>query len=51
MVVALQLTGILPEYFGCALESLTDFANPVITGSIADPATWDPVRRAWNRAD
>jgi Nucleotidyl transferase AbiEii toxin, Type IV TA system len=47
----LQLTETLPEHFGRALESLTDFANPVITGSIADPATWDPVRRTWNRAD
>jgi predicted nucleotidyltransferase component of viral defense system len=47
----LQLTETLPEHFGRALESLTDFANPVITGSIADPAAWDPVRRTWNRAD
>ncbi len=47
----LQLTETLPERFDHALESLKDFANPVITGSIADPATWDPVRRAWNRAD
>ena len=46
----LQLTETLPEHFGRALESLTDFANPVITGSIADPATWDPVRRTWNHA-
>jgi Nucleotidyl transferase AbiEii toxin, Type IV TA system len=47
----LQLTETLPEHFGQALQSLKDFANPVITGSTADPATWDPVRRAWNRAD
>jgi Nucleotidyl transferase AbiEii toxin, Type IV TA system len=47
----LQLTGTLPEHFGHALQSLKDFANPVITGSIADPTTWDPVRRTWNRAD
>jgi hypothetical protein len=39
------------EHFGHALESLKDFANPVITDSIADQATWDPVRRTWNRAD
>ena len=32
------------------MESLEDFANPVITGSIADQAAWDPVRRTWNRA-
>ena len=32
-------------------ESLTDFADPVISGSAADQATWDPGRRTWNRAD
>lgn len=47
----LQLTKTLPEQFGQALESLKDFANPVIKGSAADQATWDPVRRRWNRAD
>jgi hypothetical protein len=30
----LQLTQTLPEHFGRALESLTDFANPVITGGV-----------------
>jgi Nucleotidyl transferase AbiEii toxin, Type IV TA system len=44
----LQLTETLPEHFDQTLESLKDFANPVITGSIADPATWDPVQRTWN---
>ena len=47
----LQLTQTLPERFDDTLESMKDFANPVITGSIADPATWDPVRRTWNRTD
>jgi hypothetical protein len=47
----LQLTKTLPEQFGQALESLKDFANPVISGSTADQATWDPGRRTWNRAD
>jgi hypothetical protein len=47
----LQLTEALPERFDHTLESLKDFANPIITGSITDLATWDPVRRAWNRAD
>jgi predicted nucleotidyltransferase component of viral defense system len=47
----LQLTEILPEQFNDTLESLKDFANPIITGSIADPATWDPVRRTWSRTD
>jgi hypothetical protein len=46
----LQLTETLPEHFGHALQSLKDFANPVITGSITDPMTWDPVRRTWNSA-
>ncbi|MGP7997354.1 MAG: hypothetical protein ACLPKI_08545 [Streptosporangiaceae bacterium] len=47
----LQLTKTLPEQFGQAPESLKDFANPVISGSTADQATWDPGRRTWNRAD
>jgi predicted nucleotidyltransferase component of viral defense system len=47
----LQLTQTLPEHFGQTLESLKDFANPVVTGSIADKATWDPVRRTWNPED
>jgi hypothetical protein len=45
----LQLTETLPEQFGHTLESLKAFANPIITGSVTDLATWDPVRRAWNR--
>jgi hypothetical protein len=38
----LQLTETVPEHFGRTLESLKGFANPIITGSITDPATWDP---------
>lgn len=45
----LQLTETLPEQFGHTLESLRAFANPIVTGSVTDPTTWDPVRRAWNR--
>ncbi len=45
----LQLTETLPEGFDHALESLKAFANPIITGAAADLATWDPIRRAWNR--
>jgi hypothetical protein len=45
----LQLTETLPEHFGHALESLKDFANPIITGSITDAASWDPAHRAWIR--
>jgi hypothetical protein len=47
----LQLTESLPEPFDRTLESLKDFANPVISGFIADQATWDPGQRTWNRAD
>ena len=44
----LQLTETLPEHFDHALEALKNFADPIITGSITDPATWDPVQRTWN---
>jgi hypothetical protein len=47
----LQLTETLPEHFEQTLESLKDFAKPIIAGSIADSATWDPVRHTWNPAD
>jgi Nucleotidyl transferase AbiEii toxin, Type IV TA system len=47
----LQLTETLPEHFDHALESLKAFADPIITGSITDSATWDPVRRIWDRTD
>jgi Nucleotidyl transferase AbiEii toxin, Type IV TA system len=46
----LQLTETFPEDFDRTLESLRAFANPVITGSVNDLATWDPGQRAWNRA-
>jgi hypothetical protein len=46
----LQLTETLPEQFGHALDSLKDFAGPIIIGSVTDAATWDPDERAWNRA-
>jgi predicted nucleotidyltransferase component of viral defense system len=45
----LQLTETLPEQFNDTLKSLRDFANPIITDSIADPSTWDPGRRTWSR--
>jgi putative transposase len=43
----------LRQYYWRArrLWSGSYFANPIITGSITDPATWDPVQRTWNRAD
>jgi hypothetical protein len=46
----LQLTEILSADFDRTLESLRTFANPVITGSVNDPATWAPGQRAWDRA-
>jgi hypothetical protein len=46
----LQLTDTLPEQFGHALESLKQFADPIIR-SIIDTATWDPAKRAWSRAE
>jgi hypothetical protein len=46
----LGLTATLPEDFSRALESLRAFAGPVIGGSVSDQATWDPARRAWDRA-
>jgi Nucleotidyl transferase AbiEii toxin, Type IV TA system len=45
----LQLTETLPDDFDRALESLKAFANPVITGSADDRATWDPGQRIWIR--
>jgi hypothetical protein len=46
----LQLTGTLPGDFGEALDLLRAFANPILTGSATDSASWDPTRRAWNNA-
>lgn len=44
----LQLAGLLPADFGDVLESLREFANPVLTGSVEDAATWSPSRRIWD---
>jgi hypothetical protein len=46
----LQLTEILPDDFDRTLESLKTFANPIITGSVNDLATWAPGQRAWDRS-
>ncbi len=43
----LELTETLPRDFAEALDSLRAFADPILTGSATDTATWDPVRRAW----
>lgn len=43
----LELTETLPLDFAEALDSLRAFADPILTGSATDTATWDPVRRGW----
>jgi hypothetical protein len=44
----LQLTESLPANFGDALAALETFAQPILTGSAADSASWDPARRSWS---
>jgi hypothetical protein len=44
----LQLTETLPDSFDHALDSLRAFANPILTGTATDLATWDPIRRGWS---
>jgi Nucleotidyl transferase AbiEii toxin, Type IV TA system len=46
----LQLAKTLPADFADTLESLRVFADPILTGSAADLATWDPTQGAWNQA-
>ncbi len=46
----LRLTETLPADFGDTLNSLRAFANPILTGSAADSASWDPARRTWDDA-
>jgi hypothetical protein len=46
----LQLAETLPADFADALESLRAFADPILTGTAADSATWDPTQGAWNQA-
>lgn len=43
----LQLTESLPANFSDALGALETFANPVLSGSVDDSASWDPTRRTW----
>lgn len=44
----LQLTESLPANFGDALGALETFAQPILSGSAADSASWDPERRNWS---
>ena len=43
----LQLTGLLPAEFANALDALRTFADPILSGSVADTATWAPDSRMW----
>jgi predicted nucleotidyltransferase component of viral defense system len=43
----LQLTESLPANFGDALRALETFAEPILNGSVADSASWNPARRGW----
>ena len=43
----LQLTETVPADFREALDSLRAFATPILTGTAAGSAVWDPARRAW----
>jgi hypothetical protein len=47
----LQLSELLPADFGDALEALRAFANPILTGTVADSATWNPELGMWEHAD
>lgn len=44
----LQRTESLPANFGDALGALETFAQPILTGSAADSASWNPARRGWS---
>lgn len=37
----------LPASFEYLLAAVIDFADPVLTGQLTDPATWRPDRRVW----
>jgi hypothetical protein len=44
----LELAESLPASFGDALGALEVFAEPVLTGSVDDSASWDPAKQAWS---
>jgi hypothetical protein len=47
----LQLAEPLPPDFGDVLEALQAFANPILTGTAAHSATWNPGLGMWEHAD
>lgn len=44
----LQLAEVLPGDFGDILEALRAFADPILTGSVEDTATWNPATQMWD---
>jgi hypothetical protein len=44
----IQLMDVTPENFSDALESLREFANPIINNIVIDDVAWDPCQRQWN---
>ena len=44
----LELADSLPASFGDALGALELFAEPILTGSVDDSASWDPAQQAWS---
>lgn len=44
----LELTDSLPAKFDDALAALEVFAEPILTGSVDESASWDPTGRAWS---
>ena len=44
----LELADSLPASFGDALGALEVFAEPILTGSVDDSASWDPAQQAWS---
>jgi hypothetical protein len=44
----IQLADVTPEDFSDALESLREFANPIINNVVTDKVVWDPSQRQWN---
>lgn len=42
-----QLIDTLPAAFSEVLDALRAFADPILIGSAAGSATWNPARRKW----
>jgi predicted nucleotidyltransferase component of viral defense system len=44
----LRLEDSLPANFGDALGAMEVFAEPILTGSVGEAASWDPTQQAWS---